>query len=521
MTVSANNRRREYPGNGETVLFNGPMAYEASHIQVYLANSSGALAVVNPTQYQVDNVGREAGTRITMNTPPASDELLILLRTVPLAQTVDISNQSNFNANVLEKSDDLLAMQIQQLADGSMLVVFDPISGAFVWDAKGNRIINVGDPIGQQDAVNLRSLWTYVETVLAGGGSVGVSPQLWEWEGDGESSDFPLPGADVEDPLFYDTAMEVDGEAGEYNVLKPGTDFTIVMGETLDDTVIRFPAPIPAGVKGFTILRGFARPYIGPAPIDTTAMQVVVLAEDALLVDGTYQNKLIVTTSADPVTLTVRENTGNADLDWGRGVDAEFFCVYQQGAGQVEIVPEGVGTITPPADFVNKTRAVGSTISCTLLAPDADAWMTAGDLLRTAVTPSRQTFRLVDRAALIGTNATTGTAKDSFIMPYDFQLDSIASRGCYAGLSVAQAAGSVFTIDVNVNGTSILSTKLTFDNTEKSTITAATPAVYETTFDTTNNRTIPAGAEVTFDIDQVGTAMAKGAAVYLVGTRAG
>ena len=139
--------------------------------------------------------------------------------------------------------------------------------------------------------------------------------------------------------------------------------------------------------------------------------------------------------------------------------------------------------------------------------------------MRVTTEPAKQLFRLLDRSVLVGTNIAVGTTKDSFIMPYDFMLDEVSANGLYAGLTEAQAAGVPLTVDVNVDGVSIFTTRLTFDNAEKTTITAATPAVYSAAF-VTANRIIPAGADVTIDVDQVGTALAKGLAVYLRGMRA-
>ena len=107
------------------------------------------------------------------------------------------------------------------------------------------------------------------------------------------------------------------------------------------------------------------------------------------------------------------------------------------------------------------------------------------------------------------TNLTTGTAKVTFRMPYAFTLLSGAA-GARASLSTAQAAGSIFTVDINEAGTSILSTKLTIDNSEKTSTTAATPAVISDT-------SLADDAEITIDIDQVGTALAKGLKVTLIG----
>ena len=102
----------------------------------------------------------------------------------------------------------------------------------------------------------------------------------------------------------------------------------------------------------------------------------------------------------------------------------------------------------------------------------------------------------------------TGTAKVTFRMPYAFTLTSVR-----ASLTTVQSSGSIFTVDINEGGTSILSTKLTIDNTEKTSTTAATAAVISDT-------ALADDAEITIDIDQIGDGTAKGLKVALIGTRA-
>lgn len=83
-----------------------------------------------------------------------------------------------------------------------------------------------------------------------------------------------------------------------------------------------------------------------------------------------------------------------------------------------------------------------------------------------------------------------------------------------ASLKVAQASGDVITIDVKKNGSSIFSTKLTFDNTSKTTVGATTPAVISDT-DLTDD------SEIIVNIDQVGAAtVAAGLTLTLIGTYA-
>lgn len=103
------------------------------------------------------------------------------------------------------------------------------------------------------------------------------------------------------------------------------------------------------------------------------------------------------------------------------------------------------------------------------------------------------------------TALTTGAAKVTFRMPYAMTL-----TGIKASLTTAQTAGSIFTVDVNEAGVSILSTKITIDNNEKTSATAATPPVLSDT-------SLADDAEMTVDIDQIGTSGATGLKVTLIG----
>jgi hypothetical protein len=106
------------------------------------------------------------------------------------------------------------------------------------------------------------------------------------------------------------------------------------------------------------------------------------------------------------------------------------------------------------------------------------------------------------------TALTAGTGKVTFRMPYAFTVTAVR-----ASLVVAQSTnggGGIFTVDINESGTSILSTKLTIDNTEKTSVTAATPAVI-------SDSSLADDAEMTVDIDQIGDGTAKGLKITLIG----
>ena len=105
------------------------------------------------------------------------------------------------------------------------------------------------------------------------------------------------------------------------------------------------------------------------------------------------------------------------------------------------------------------------------------------------------------------TALTTGTAKVTFRLPVAFTLTAVR-----ASLTTAQASGSIFTVDINQSGSSVLGTKLTIDNTEKTSVTAATAATITTSLLTDD-------AEITIDIDQIGNGTATGLKITLIGTR--
>lgn len=102
------------------------------------------------------------------------------------------------------------------------------------------------------------------------------------------------------------------------------------------------------------------------------------------------------------------------------------------------------------------------------------------------------------------TALTSGTGKATFRV-----VGARSLIGVRGSLSTEQTSGALVTVDVNKNGTTVLSTKLTFDNAEKTTTTAATAAVIS----------VPSFAdddEVSIDIDGVGDGTAKGLKVSLL-----
>ena len=104
---------------------------------------------------------------------------------------------------------------------------------------------------------------------------------------------------------------------------------------------------------------------------------------------------------------------------------------------------------------------------------------------------------------------TAGTAKVTFRMPFAANLIGVRSNVNTA------PTGATLVVDLNEAGTSVLSTKLSIDATEKTSVTAAVPAVI-------SDAVLADDAEMTIDIDQVGaTAKGKGLKVWLYLRRTG
>ncbi len=102
---------------------------------------------------------------------------------------------------------------------------------------------------------------------------------------------------------------------------------------------------------------------------------------------------------------------------------------------------------------------------------------------------------------------TSPTEKFQFRMPYKFLVESVR-----ASLITASGSGTV-TVDINEDGATILTTKLTIDATEKTSTTAVTPAVIGGA-----GPVLADDAVISFDVDDAGSsADAVGLKVTLIG----
>lgn len=142
-----------YQGNGSTTDFNVPFDYLAKKFVKVTVDSreklGGDYGDTTKDYFFVDK------TTIRFNTAPASGTEIIIRRYTPATDRI----VSFKDASVLKAKDlDVSTIQTIHIAEESR----DSINDALIvdkegnWDAKGKRIVNVGDPIDDNDAITLK-----------------------------------------------------------------------------------------------------------------------------------------------------------------------------------------------------------------------------------------------------------------------------------------------------------------------------------------------------------------------------
>lgn len=214
------------------------------------------------------------------------------------------------------------------------------------------------------------------------------------------------------------------------------------------------------------------------------------------------------------------------ELEFGTDADSSILSILinnLDAAGILQIEGGGTGATTAAGARTNLGLEIGTDVlayNANLQAfvnvfdfPIADG--TAGQVLGTDGAGNLDFVDVKPIESMIvacsdeTTELTIGAGKVTFRMPYAFQLTEVPR----ASLTTAQSAGGLVTVDINKNGTSIFSTRITIDNTEKTSKTALSqPAL------SSSPTTFADDDEVSVDIDYVETSGgAAGLKVMLIG----
>lgn len=152
MTVSSSSNKVLYAGNGIATVFAFTFPIHAeSDLRVVLRASNGTETVkALTTHYTVSASPWTTGGSVTMLTPPASGETLLIKREVDVTQGLDLVDGDALPAESLERALDKLTFILQQLSEVServvtlqeatalsSLVLPDPASGEILYSPDG------------------------------------------------------------------------------------------------------------------------------------------------------------------------------------------------------------------------------------------------------------------------------------------------------------------------------------------------------------------------------------------------
>jgi len=176
--------------------------------------------------------------------------------------------------------------------------------------------------------------------------------------------------------------------------------------------------------------------------------------------------------------------------------------LYQESGA--DVVMSTTGDIVR-YDSERERYGIGSTGQVLTVTAGLPAWEDAGDLTHNVVV----TFACGDETTAIGA---TGQVL-SFRMPFAMTLNA-GILGVKGSLVTAGTGANLLTVDINEAGSTILSTKLTFDATETTTVSAATPVVI-------SDVNLASDAIITVDIDQLDSGgVGAGLKISLIGSLA-
>lgn len=248
-----------------------------------------------------------------------------------------------------------------------------------------------------------------------------------------------------------------------------------------------------------------------------TATGVVELATTAETVTGSDTSRAVTPAGVAAAIAALVDSSPAAlntldELAAALGDDPNFATTVATSIGEKAAKSANLSDLASAATAFGNIKQAASETATGVVEMATTAEVVTGSDTSRAVTPAGVKAALDKQSEVIvipvsdeATAITTGTAKVTFRMPFAMTLTAV--RG---SLTEASSSGTP-TIDINEAGSTILSTKLTIDASEKTSTTAATAVVISDTG-------LADDAEITIDIDTAGTG-AKGLKVSLIGYR--
>jgi hypothetical protein len=469
MTISSLETRVDYVGDGTSTEFAVPFQFFLpSDLSVIRRDSTtgGETVLTLAADYSVTGGNNATGT-VTLSAAAPSGTSLVILRDTLRVQETDYVDYDAFPAEAHEDALDRLTMQTQELGREVLRRIAlrrtDPVEQALLptKEARANKLLGF-DGDGTPIAVQLDETGTVIvdtDTIVAI-----LNNYLTEL--------FPVgmiilwSGSVASIPAGWSLCNGLNGTPDLRDKFVVGAGSTYAVGATggaVSGTTSAAGAHSHTGVTGSTALT------VDQIPSHTHGIQILSIGP-AGASGGTAVGNGAATSGATGGGLAHNHtiSTQAAHTHTVATLPPYFALCYIMRTGTYLDVPSGgldVGLLpaairAKPVQFAcgDETTAIAST----------------------------------------GTNIVRLRATEALTL-----------TGVRASLNSACTTGT-FTVDIFVNGSSILSTKLTIDATERTSVTAATAAVLSST-------TLADDAEIRVDILNVGDGTATGLKVALLG----
>jgi hypothetical protein len=146
LTINNTTPRNEYVGNNATTSF----AYDfkiltAADLKIFLDSTEQV------SGFSITQVGNDTGGQVVFTVAPGSNVNVLLERFTVTDRQTDYIEGGPLSASLLDFDQDRQTAMIQEAA--LRTINTSNIAGEIVWDAEGQRIINVGSPSAAADAV--------------------------------------------------------------------------------------------------------------------------------------------------------------------------------------------------------------------------------------------------------------------------------------------------------------------------------------------------------------------------------
>lgn len=343
--------------------------YDEDHLVLYLRDTTTkVLTLVDPSDYSVTGVDNENGGSVTLDTAPASDTSLVIVRLLPLTQDLDVDNQSGFYPENFEVELDLIEMQIQQHEE----MLDRSVRGQVTEDwpnlppppARAGRLLGFTDDAFAYPTIETDDLLlSLLSAILVAGPGISITVG-----GGFITITNTSPGGDMQDAWLLEDASGGGGGSGDAEFVRE-TIFAALIGVGADITQDDPGDTITITVTGAVDLEGV---YDAIATAVTAGTGITVVDDDGANTT---------TISADPE--FIRDTIGTA-LTGGVGItvavdDAGNTITINTASDILAVVSSA--TVTPTFAF-NQVNITAQAANLTIANPTGTAIDGHGILIR-------------------------------------------------------------------------------------------------------------------------------------------